>query len=137
MIINILSAMGILLLPCTSLAQHNVEISIENIKEIKGSIRLAVYSGEETFLKKSIVTKSVAVTAKTATIIFENINPGEYAISTYHDVNDNKKLDSNFLGIPKEPYGFSNNARGMFGPASYKDAKVNVTRDTKISIKVE
>jgi uncharacterized protein (DUF2141 family) len=118
-------------------AQHKVVIVIENVKEIKGSIRMAVYSSEETFMKKSIASKSVNVNTKTVSIIFEDIKPGEYAISTYHDVNGNAKLDSNFMGIPKEPYGFSNNARGMFGPPSYTNAKFKISGDTNISIKVE
>ena len=52
---------------------------------------------------------------------------GKYAIAVYHDKNVNGELDSNLLGIPKEAYGFSNNARGRFGPASWKDAHFEIT----------
>ncbi|MGB5847976.1 MAG: DUF2141 domain-containing protein [Ignavibacteriaceae bacterium] len=54
---------------------------------------------------------------------FEELPFGEYAIKLYHDENRDGELDSNFLGIPTEAYGFSNNVRGTFGPADYDDAK--------------
>lgn len=47
---------------------------------------------------------------------------GEYAVSIYYDVNGNKDLDTNFIGIPKEPIALSNNATAKFGPPRYKDA---------------
>jgi uncharacterized protein (DUF2141 family) len=48
---------------------------------------------------------------------------GEYAVAAFLDMNGNGKQDRNFLGIPKEPYGFSNDARGTVGPAKWRDAK--------------
>jgi len=53
---------------------------------------------------------------------FENIPYGEYAIKVFHDANTNGELDTNFIGIPKESYGFSNNVR-VFGMPSYEEAK--------------
>ncbi|MCF8413904.1 MAG: DUF2141 domain-containing protein, partial [Melioribacteraceae bacterium] len=47
---------------------------------------------------------------------------GEYAIKCYHDVNENRELDTNFFGIPSEDYGFSNNAPATFGPPSFEQA---------------
>ena len=47
---------------------------------------------------------------------------GDYAISLYYDENNNGTLDSNFIGIPKEPVALSNNARPKFGPPKYRDA---------------
>lgn len=55
--------------------------------------------------------------------VFQNLPAGEYAVSVYHDENNNKKMDTNFFGIPKEGVGASNNARGHLGPPKYKDAK--------------
>jgi uncharacterized protein (DUF2141 family) len=128
-----------LLISCvTSLfAQGKVEVTVKNIQELKGTIRMAVYSGEDNFMKKSLASKEVNVTGKEVTIVFENVKPGEYAISTYHDVDNNKELNTGFMGIPKEPYGFSNDARGTFGPPTYEKAKFKVSGYTKTSIKVE
>ena len=53
---------------------------------------------------------------------FEDIPPGTYALAVIHDENMNGKLDTNWLGIPKEDYGFSNDAKGLFGAPSYPAA---------------
>ena len=59
---------------------------------------------------------------------------GSYAISTYHDENDNDKLDKNIVGIPKEAYGFSNDATGFMGPPKWEDAKFDLKEDKTITI---
>lgn len=64
--------------------------------------------------------------------VFENIPFGEYAVKCFHDENSNDEMDTNLLGIPKESYGFSNNARGSFGPASYEDAKFLFSKDSQV-----
>ena len=67
--------------------------------------------------------------------IFEDLPFGEYAVRAFHDANANEKLDTNFLGVPKESYGFSNDARGRFGPAKWKDARFAVdTADVRQEI---
>jgi uncharacterized protein (DUF2141 family) len=67
-----------------------------------------------------------------ANVTFGHIPFGEYAIKVYHDANNDNELNTNFLGMPTEEYGFSNNARGSFGPASWDDAKFlfNSAKDT-------
>ena len=87
------------------------------------------------FLEKSIQTKSAIISGNKIFVEFD-LPPGEYAVSSYQDVNDNGKLDRYFIGKPKEPYGFSNNVK-PFGPPSYKDCKFNLTSSPKlISIKL-
>ena len=54
---------------------------------------------------------------------------GKYAISIFHDVNDNEELDANFIGIPKEPYGFSNNPKSSFGPPGFDAAAFEFEKD--------
>lgn len=63
---------------------------------------------------------------------------GNYAIAVYHDKNTNGELDTNLLGIPKEAYGFSNNARGRFGPASWSDAHFTInSKQSEMVIEVK
>ncbi len=118
-------------------AQHTVEVTITDIKTVKGSVRMALYASAESFMKKHKAVREITVSGKMVSAVFENLEPGEYAISCYHDVNDNKKLDSNFMGIPREPYGFSNNARGTFGPPGFNDARFSVKANTKITISLK
>ena len=54
---------------------------------------------------------------------------GNYAVGAFHDVNRNNQLDTNLFGIPKEQHGFSNDASGSFGPPSFDDAAISVTKD--------
>ena len=53
-----------------------------------------------------------------------SVSPGSYAIQAYHDENDNLTVDRNFLGLPNEAIGFSNNAPMRFGPPHFEDAEV-------------
>ena len=75
----------------------------------------------------------VKVSKSEEVITFSDLPDGEYAIKLFHDENDNKKLDFNMLGIPKESYGFSNNV-GQFGQPDYKEAKFTVKENTMIDI---
>lgn len=97
-------------------------------------VYVSVFS-ENDFLEKSIQTKSVIISGNKVIVEFD-LPPGEYAISTYQDVNSNGKLDRYFIGKPKEPYGFSNNVK-PFGPPRYKDCKFTIDGSLKsISIKL-
>ncbi len=70
------------------------------------------------------------------TVYIPDLPNGNYAIAVYHDANGNNKLDKNFLGIPTEKYGFSNDAMGSFGPPDYEDCIVKVDGNKEISIKL-
>ncbi|MBL6715485.1 MAG: DUF2141 domain-containing protein [Pseudomonadales bacterium] len=62
---------------------------------------------------------------------------GTYAVGVFHDVDGDEALSKNFLGIPKEPFGFSNNVRGRFGPPSFKDASISITGKMAITIALD
>lgn len=123
---------------CTSqvvFAQHSLEITISNIKDAKGSVRIGLFSSESDFLKKAIDGKIVKATATELTVVF-HLKTGEYALSVIHDKNENDKLDTNWIGIPTEPYGFSNNVVGSLGPPSFDKAKLLVQGDMNSVIKL-
>lgn len=129
--------MAVLLSTSDIVAQGKLELTIKNIKEVKGTIRVALFNTEKDFLEQAIESKVVKVSGSEAQVVFDKLKPGEYAISVIHDVNENQELDKGFMGIPKEPYGFSNDARGKFGPPSYDESKLVVSGVVKTSIKVE
>jgi uncharacterized protein (DUF2141 family) len=73
-----------------------------------------------------------------ATAVFENMATGTYAIAAFLDENGNGKMDTNFLGIPREKYGFSNNARPLMRAANFKEASFIVgNKESTISIKLK
>ena len=122
-----------------------LNIEIDNI-EYKGTVYLAIYDNSTSFnqdnknknIDKKRWVKSIveAVTIEGFTKSIE-LKKGVYAISLFVDSNDNKIIDKNFLGIPSEQYGFSNNATGFLGSPSYKDASFNLVDDLDIKISLK
>jgi uncharacterized protein (DUF2141 family) len=91
-----------------------------------GEVSVALFNEATAFPKhpeKAVAILYSRITHGKSEAIFENLSPGQYAISVFHDENNNKKMDSNFFGVPKEGVGASNNAKGHLGPPKYQDAK--------------
>tara|TARA_R110002073_G_scaffold139232_2_gene289281 strand:- start:57801 stop:58214 length:414 start_codon:yes stop_codon:yes gene_type:complete len=106
-------------------------IDFEGIKTSEGKLFVALYESEDAFLKEPLIGKIVTVTNGKATVVFEDLDTGVYAVSSFYDTNNNGKMDTNFLGIPKEPTAMSNQAKGSFGPPKFKDAKFEITSTSK------
>lgn len=102
----------------------SLEISVINIKSDKGTIRVGLFVTEEDFLKKAVKGKVVKASTGGITVTFDNLAPGEYALSVIHDSNENGELDTNMFGIPKEGFAFGNNSMGTFGPPKFNEAIV-------------
>lgn len=115
-----------------SFAQNQLTFKITGMEVAQGQILISIFNSENSFMKEALksTVKKVSSTDQPVTIVFDNLPPGTYAMSTFHDENNNGELDSNFMGIPKEPYGFSNNARGSFGPPSFEDCKFEVNTNS-------
>lgn len=134
----ILTAIIILSGVLSSVAQEKQTITLEfsGMKSDKGDLYIALYNSEDSFLKKPLKGTIAKVIDKKATVVFKDIAIGTYAVSAFHDANDNKKMDTNFFGIPKEPIGISNDAKGFMGPPKYKNAKFEVLKNIKLSINI-
>ena len=115
-----------------------MKIEVTGIKPLKGDLLIAVYDNSNTFMIPDSAYKKVvlAVTQETEIITIKDIREGEYAIAIMHDLNDNLKLDFHSNGIPKEGYGFSNEARGKHGPPLYDDAKISFDGSEIIKIRM-
>lgn len=109
-----------------AVANSTVQIELTGLESAEGNLFIAVYDSKKTWLGDETVAqqKVVIVESREEGIVKAELQlpPGEYALSIFHDSNDNGKLDANFIGIPKEPVALSNNARPKFGPPKYKDA---------------
>jgi uncharacterized protein (DUF2141 family) len=114
--------------------QHTLTIEVDGFDNDKGQLVLGLCNKKEKFLKEFAYGDVVMIKNKKATVVFKNLPSGEYAISLFHDVNSNNTLDKNMFGIPSEDYGFSNNAKGAFGPPKYEDAKFNLYESKLIAI---
>ena len=113
----------------------DLKIRIDGFKNENGKVMVGLYDSERNFLKKPLRSVKTKIEKKSAYVVFENLDKGEYAFSLYHDENNNGKIDKNFMGIPKEDYLASNNARGVMGPPKYADAKFKLVQSKEIQIK--
>ncbi len=107
----------------------NMTFVVEKLKSNQGSIQVGIYADAGSFLKKG---KTIAGYANKGRLtgeqakVFCQLKPGTYAVAVFHDENGNGDLDTNFIGIPKEGYGFSNNPKSMMGPPEFKEAAFTV-----------
>ena len=111
---------------------HNITVNISVLDTDKGRLLVGLYDSEDQFLDKRYKSLIGEISNKSGQVIFKNIPEGIYAVSFIHDENGNGKMDTNFLGIPKEDYGCSNNARGTMGPPKWEDAKFELKQSDKI-----
>ena len=114
-------------------------LKITGILAVKGQIKIAMFNSPETWLgDHPVYNATVDVDSKVVTWKISDIPYGDYGIAIFQDENKNGKMDKNFLGIPQEPYGFSNNMRVTFGPPSWDKSKFIVKGAlTELSIEVK
>ena len=116
-------------LPSLAFAQSpcpGIHVKILNIKNSTGTVACALFESREGFpteyLRMATNVMVIKIRKDQARCDFEDIPPGTYAMAVIHDENMNGKLDTNWLGIPTEGYGFSNDAKGFVGAPSFSAA---------------
>lgn len=128
------TALFLLIISSMSLAQSvdkpqissgNLVVGITGIENNNGMIMVALCNSEENFTNtdSSFRSTRTGIENGRAFVEFTTIPFGQYAVKVFHDENGNEELDTNFIGIPIEDYGFSNNSRGSFGPPSWEDSR--------------
>jgi uncharacterized protein (DUF2141 family) len=104
---------------------NQIHIEIVGLRNGKGQVMCSLFSSAEEFPKKTdnaIARTTSVISGRHGVCDFPGIAPGTYAISVVHDENSNGKLDTNFMGIPREGVGASNDARGHLGPPKFDAA---------------
>ncbi len=112
-------------------ADANLRITGTNIQTDQGSFIVWVYENAETWLgtgkwRTQKVVKVAGNRLDNSITVKLTLPPGEYALSVFQDIDDDGQLARNFIGIPKEPAGLSNNLRPRFGPPKFKDARFSI-----------
>ncbi len=120
-------------------SQYTLTISLEGVKSHDGHFYVAIYDHEDRFRKEEMVFRELILPLSDfdGALVFEDMPEGHYAVTLFHDVNDNGKLDTKFLGIPKEPYGFSNNPRITMKAPSFNKCKFYINQNTEINIELK
>lgn len=127
----VFSMVASFLLPPMSAMAADLTVIVDNIKSADGTVRVGLFNTQDGFPKKAVTGLFSESKPGALSFVFHNLEPGNYAISAFHDVNKNQKLDTNFFGKPVEPYGFSRSARGKFGPPSFDDAQFKMDAHPK------
>ena len=119
---------------------NTIRVEIGGLRNDKGHVFCALHSSPDGFPKKSekaVAHVNSAISDKQAVCEFSRIAPGTYAVAVFHDENSNGKLDTNFMGMPREGVGASNGAKGHFGPPKFDAAAFHFSGgrlDLKITI---
>lgn len=116
---------------------YDLEVVIRGLSNNKGKVYVGLYNSEEQFLKKAFVGNISKIAKHEAIVTFKNVPAGQYALSAFHDKNDNGKLDTNMIGVPKEDYTVSNNAKNRFSAPKYDKAKFDLTNKTRIVLSMK
>ncbi len=117
-----------------------IKVAVTNLRNNKGHVLISLFKdgvGYPDKPEKAFRKVKVEVTNKSATVTFEKLPAGSYAVALLHDENSDEKMNTNILGIPKEGYGFSNNVMGAFGPPAYSKASINLSPKTVISTQIK
>ena len=118
----------------TALFCSKIDLVVENIQSKDGVLKVALYSNADEYEKQSYFRGiNLKVDGEKRAYAIEDVPNGVYAIAIYHDVNQNEKLDTNFFGVPKEPYGFSNNPTSFKRP-SFDEVKFTLEDSVHVLI---
>lgn len=109
---------------------NTVTVTISNLENNEGKVFVSLYNSEDSFLGKGYKSTFSKIKNNGCEVVFKNVPNGIYAVSFFHDENDNNKMDTGMFGIPKEDYGCSNNAKGFMGPPKWEDAKFSIQNES-------
>ncbi|MFC1490378.1 DUF2141 domain-containing protein [Candidatus Latescibacterota bacterium] len=121
------------------ISRGDIELQISGLRNDNGILRVLLFQSSDGFPSdhtKSYVLKNVSIIKDSVSVKIPNVPYNDYAVTVLHDENSNGELDTNWLGLPKEGVGVSNNAKSLLGPPKYKDAKFNLN-SKKLILNIE
>lgn len=125
----------------TDSTKGELKINLQGVRNEKGVILLSLFSTPEDFptnAQRAVLKLRISVKQLQQPIIIKNMRPGTYALALLHDEDENGKMNTTFLGLPKEGYGFSNNVMGIAGPPSFEKASFMLpSKGTALTVKVK
>ena len=115
----------------TTATAADLTLKIDGARSSKGVVAICLWSDGKSFpdcgKSRTAERRTVAASALGRPIVFKGLKPGTFAISALHDENDNGKLDTNLIGIPKEGIAVSNDAMPRFSAPRFADTSFELT----------
>lgn len=126
------------LLLSSSAFAADLQLVVRNVRSSEGFVLVSIFDDSGAFPDhpEEAVMKLKLTVAQAANYLVQGLPPGEYAIALLHDENGNGKMDKKAFGIPKEGFGFSNDAMGTFGPPKFKKAAF-VVKDALVTQQIK
>ena len=130
---TVLISAALLAATLTAKAQtHTLTVKLGEFKAPSGTIFISLQAPDQ----KPVQRQAVPLSTKDATVVFQNVPVGTYAVRFFHDENNNRELDKGMFGVPKEEWGCSNNVKATMGPPKFEDMLFPVTTDKTIALRV-
>jgi len=121
---------------CTGTA--NLTVAVGGFRNSEGVALVSIFRSPRGFpdeTSEAVANRRALIANRRATVVFENLPCGIYAVTVHHDENDNGRMDRNWLGIPREGHGASNDPQGSFGPPDFSECSFLLTsKDLAIKI---
>ncbi len=123
----------------TTPPEHTLRIEVRGVPSDRGHVLVALYTKESTWTKPegAFATQKAKAHKGVTTVEFSDLPRGAYAIAVLHDADDNGKMTTSIIGIPKEAYGFGNDARATFSAPSFGESLVEIDGRTEIVVNVK
>jgi uncharacterized protein (DUF2141 family) len=110
----------------------SLTVLVTGIRSDEGKLRFALYNSPETFTDNPLRGAAKLIERGRAIWQLTDLEPGPYALAVYHDENNDDRFNRNFLGVPTEDYGFSNNARPRLRAPPWNRVVFEVNRGTNL-----
>ena len=123
----VLFVVSLLILQLKPVAAETLSVTVTGFRGARGTLFVTVWRDEAHFLgdvRHAAARGMVPVSGPEMTVTLDGLSRGVYAVTAFQDENGNGVLDRNFIGVPKEPAGVSNDAKGVMGPPKFKDAAI-------------
>lgn len=121
-------------------SSSSLTVAIDGLRNQNGQVCLSLFSQSEGFpdqIGRAVSVQCIQANEASSSITFENLNPGQYAVALFHDANMDGKLNTGFLGIPREGFGFSRNPQIGTRAPRFEDAALLLTsQSTSIQIQL-
>ncbi|ABC30698.1 uncharacterized protein conserved in bacteria [Hahella chejuensis KCTC 2396] len=130
-----LATLGATIVLAADTPTGSIEVQLQRLENDNGGLMVHLYTSADGFPDtpaKASIKLYVKPTDASAHATFANVPYGVYAVAVCHDANSNDDCDANFLGIPKEGVGVSNNAKGFMGPPSFDKSKFTLQEPSKV-----
>lgn len=121
----------LLAIPGMMFSQFKLTVEIDGLKNSKGQILFQLLDENQ----KELKGMRAEIKNNKCFIVISDLKPGKYGFRYFHDENNNSTMDKSMLGIPKEGFGFSNNAKGTFGPPSFEKWIFDLKSVTNVNCK--